>query len=231
VDVCRLDVYNPRIADSPDTSAAPARRPSRGARRRTPRKGDLTEQAILDTAERLLAERPLSEIPIDELARGAGISRPSFYFYFESREAILRALSERMSEELYSSSRVWLRRVHESTADAIRRALEANVVLWREHGPVLRATLQASERDPEMRRFWDDVWRRFVDATAEQIERERAAGLAPSTPAARSLASVLITMNHQSFYQASLSRHPAKTYRELVDVLVTVWLRSVYGAD
>jgi AcrR family transcriptional regulator len=207
----------------------PAPRTARAARRRTPRKGDLTEQAILDTAERLLAERPLSEIAIDELARGAGISRPSFYFYFESREAILRTLSERISEELYRSSQVWLRRVDESPAEAMRRALEANVALWREHGPVLRATVQASERDAEVRRFWDDVGRRFVDATAEQIERERAAGLAPPTPAARSLASVLITMNHQAFYQASLSRRPAKAYRELVDVLVTVWLRSVYG--
>jgi AcrR family transcriptional regulator len=219
------------MAASQDSSAMPARRTARAARRRTPRKGDLTEQAILDTAERLLAERPLSEIAIDELARGAGISRPSFYFYFESREAILRALSERMSEALYRSSQVWLRRADESPAEAIRRALEANVVLWREHAPVLRATLQASERDAELRRFWDDVWRRFVDATAEQIERERAAGLAPPTPAARPLASALITMNHQSFYQASLSRRPAKAYRELVDVLVTVWLRSIYGAD
>jgi TetR/AcrR family transcriptional regulator, ethionamide resistance regulator len=219
------------MAASQDPSAMPARRTARAARRRTPRKGDLTEQAILDTAERLLAERPLSEIAIDELARGAGISRPSFYFYFESREAILRALSERMSEALYRSSQVWLRRADESAGEAIRRALEANVVLWREHAPVLRATLQASERDAEMRRFWDDVWRRFVDATAEQIERERAAGLAPPTPALRSLASALITMNHQSFYQASLSRRPAKVYRELVDVLVTVWLRAIYGAD
>ena len=128
----------------------PARRTARATRLRTPRKGDLTEQAILDTAERLLAERPLSEIAIDELARGAGISRPSFYFYFESREAILRTLSERMSEELYRSSQVWLRRVHESPTEAIRRALEANVALWREHGPVLRATVQASERDAEV---------------------------------------------------------------------------------
>ncbi len=66
--------------------------PASAARRRTPRKGDLTEQAILDTAARLLAERPLSEIGIDELARGAGISRSSFYFYFASREALLRTL-------------------------------------------------------------------------------------------------------------------------------------------
>ena len=33
-------------------------------------------------------------ITIEELASGAGISRPTFYFYFDSREAVIRALSE-----------------------------------------------------------------------------------------------------------------------------------------
>jgi hypothetical protein len=82
-----------------------------------------------------------------------------------------------------------------------------------------------------VRRFWEDVGRRFVDATAEQIERERAAGLAPPGPPARRLASVLITMNNQAFSDASLTRPSAKADRELVEVLVTVWLRAVYGTD
>ena len=120
------------VPDGPGRSPVPARRRSAPSapRRRAPRKGDLTEQAILDTAQRLLAERPLSEIAIDELARGAGISRPSFYFYFESREGILRALAARITDELYRSSEVWLRRVHESPADAVRRAIGANLGVY-----------------------------------------------------------------------------------------------------
>src|SRR3954454_20950954 len=125
------------------------------ARRRTARKGDQTEQAILDTAERLLAERPLASIGIDELAGGAGISRPSFYFYFESREAVLRTLAERITDALYRSSEAWLRRSDESPEAAIRRTLEANLALWREHSAILRATLQARETDPQLRRLWD----------------------------------------------------------------------------
>ena len=78
----------------------PPRAASTSSRRRGARKGDQTEQAILDTAERLLGERPLAAIGIDELAAGAGISRPSFYFYFESRETVLRALAERIADEL-----------------------------------------------------------------------------------------------------------------------------------
>ena len=45
--------------------------------------------AILATAEQLLAERPLADFSVDDLAKGAGISRPTFYFYFPSKNAVL----------------------------------------------------------------------------------------------------------------------------------------------
>src|ERR671916_1961371 len=71
---------------------------SRG--RRTPRpSGDERQMAILATAERLLEDRTLSEISIDDLARGAGISRPTFYFYFASKDAVLLALLDRVVEQ------------------------------------------------------------------------------------------------------------------------------------
>src|SRR3954469_14977254 len=73
-------------------SRAPA---ARG--RRSPRpSGDDREAAILATAERLLDDRPLSAISVDDLARGAGISRPTFYFYFRSKDAVLLSLLDRV---------------------------------------------------------------------------------------------------------------------------------------
>src|SRR5215212_8329637 len=76
-------------------AATPGTRPTRG--RRTPRaSGDDRQRAILETAERLLADRSLSEISVDDLARGAGISRPSFYFYFPSKEAVLLTIVDRL---------------------------------------------------------------------------------------------------------------------------------------
>src|SRR5215207_4078304 len=76
-------------------SSAPAGRGRRGTRA----SGDDRERAILETAEQLLEERPLSEISVDDLAKGAGISRPTFYFYFPSKDAVLFALFERVISE------------------------------------------------------------------------------------------------------------------------------------
>jgi len=68
------------------------------------------ERTILATCERLLGEKPLHEIGVDELAAGADISRPSFYFYFESKNAVLRALVERLAEETEALAKalIWM---------------------------------------------------------------------------------------------------------------------------
>jgi len=201
------------------------------ARRRKPRKGDLTAQAILDTAERLLESRPLDEIAVDELTTGAGISRSTFYFHFESREAVLYTLAERIADDLYRSAVVWLRRGGETPATAIRRAIESTMLLWRQHGAVLRASIRGRDADPHLRRFWGEVGRRFIESTAEQIESERAAGLAlPGPPSARALATVLVTMNEQACFNQTLTRKSTETDAELVDTMTTIWLRAVYGA-
>ncbi|MFT7838822.1 TetR/AcrR family transcriptional regulator [Saccharothrix sp. BKS2] len=200
-----------------------------GSRRR-PSKGDLTSQAILDTAARLLRTRSLDDISVDELAAGAGISRSTFYFHFASREAVLHALSGAVLDALYESASTWLRRGDEPPEVAIRRALGAGLALWRKHGAVLRAAVRARDTDPMMREFWSGVARRFVEATASQIELERAAGTAPAGPDARSLAAVLMSMNEQGFLSRSRSRRSTVRDRELVDTLTCVWLRSVYGS-
>ena len=214
----------------PPPSASHSGQSTPGARRGRPRKGDLTSQAILDATERLLADRSLAEVGVEELAAAAGISRPTFYFHFESREAVLYALAQRTTEDLYAAASVWLRHSDESPADAVRRAIEATLALWRAHGPVLRATVRARDTDPELRRFWQEVGGRFVGSVAEQIERERAAGVAlPGPPTARALANVLVAMNEQACFNASVGRPNPAADRDLVDTLTAVWLRGVYG--
>ena len=200
--------------------------------RRKRSKGDLTSQAILDTAERLLETKSLDEIAVDELTSGAGISRSTFYFHFESREAVLYALSERVVEGLYDNAALWLRRGSEPPEDSIRRAIAGTVSLWRAHGPVLRAAVRARDTSELVRGFWSGVARKFIDSTATQIEIERDAGVAvPGPPTARSLATVLVSMNETMCYNLSLSRKSAARDREVVDTLTAVWLRSVYGVS
>jgi TetR/AcrR family transcriptional regulator, ethionamide resistance regulator len=199
-------------------------------RRRGPTKGDLKEQAILETCERLLGERQLRDITVDELAAGAGLSRPSFYFYFESKNGVLRALVERIADEMYTESERWLESSDDPPAEIAMRSFEASARLWREHGPVLRAANEAWGDDPEMRAFWEDTIGRFVRQSARTIYGERSTGAAPGGPDPEALAKALIWMNERCFYTTSLGLGPALSEDELVPTLAAVWLRVIYSA-
>ncbi|TCO48856.1 TetR/AcrR family transcriptional regulator [Actinocrispum wychmicini] len=197
---------------------------------RKPSKGDLTAQAILDTAEHLLANRSLGEIGIDELAAGAGVSRSTFYFHFESRDDVLYTLSDRLIGEIYAEGLVWFRRGDEEPVAAVRRALTRMVELWRAHGPVLRASVRGRETDPRLAELWSEIARRFMRSTAVQIESERNAGLAlPGPPSARGLARALVIMNEATCYQQTLMKKSAAWDEELVESLTAIWVRSIYG--
>ena len=209
--------------------ARPGARDSLSASRRGPGKGDLKERAILATCERLLSERPLREIAVDELAAGAGISRPSFYFYFESKNAVLRALVGRVADEMYAEAEGWLEHEDDSPEVTVSRSIGAAAQQWRDHGPVLRAAVQTWGSVPELRAFWEDVVRRFVKQSAARIAEERESGTAPPGPDPEALAKALIWMNERCFYTSSLGADPSLDDDELVPTLTAIWLRSIYA--
>jgi AcrR family transcriptional regulator len=200
--------------------------------RRGAGRGDLKEEAILRTAERLLSEKPFREIGVAELARGAGISRPTFYFYFDSKNAVLSALVARITDKMYRASYAWAENEGEDSVESTRRSIAAAASLWREHGPFLRAAVQTWGSVPEMRRFWEDAVSRFVEASAEQIERARTeAGATDGGPSPRALATALIWMNERCFYTNSIGASPSLSDEELVDTLTAIWVRAVHGVE
>jgi AcrR family transcriptional regulator len=201
----------------------------RSPRRRGPTKGALKEDAILATCERLLARKPLNEIGVDELAAGAGISRSTFYFYFESKDAVLRALVARIAEEMFARAESWLDRTDEPAEVTMMRTIEATAKVWEGHGPVLRAAVQNWGTVPEMRAFGEGLVKRFVDRSAQSIRDAREAGDAPPGPDPDALATALVWMNERCFYTSSLSANPALSRKQLVPTLTVIWLRAIYA--
>src|SRR5881296_1292057 len=109
-------------------------------------RGDDRERAILETAERLLAERPLHEVSVDDLARGAGISRPTFYFYFASKEAVLLTLMDRLVEQARAG--IELSRLASDPAEVIRRSLTSIHTTFGDHRVVANAAASARASSP-----------------------------------------------------------------------------------
>jgi TetR/AcrR family transcriptional regulator, ethionamide resistance regulator len=203
-------------------------RPARG--RRAPRvSGDDRERAILETAEELLRGRPLHEISIDDLARGAGISRPTFYFYFPSKEAVLLTLLDRMVEEARTGRGDALDRFAEDPPHWLRQAIAAIYETFRSHRAIALAAADARATSEEVRDLWSRVMEQFVQETAAAIEAERARGAAPDGIAARDLAVALNLMNERVLLATFAGYEPAVDEANVIHALVAVWLAAIYG--
>jgi TetR/AcrR family transcriptional regulator, ethionamide resistance regulator len=209
-------------------SATPRSRPSRGRRGSRP-SGDDRELAILTTAEQLLGERPMAEISIDELARGAGISRPTFYFYFASKDAVLLTLLDRLAAEASASAAVIT--VEQLAAEPRRRWREAIDAFFRTFSArpaIAVACAQAQHTNAEVRELWASVMSRSVLLTAQAIQAERQRGAAPPGIPPYDLAVALNQMNERAMFAAFAEQQPAIAREDVVDVLLDIWLCGIY---
>ncbi|MFG3708164.1 TetR/AcrR family transcriptional regulator [Micromonospora sp. NPDC047670] len=190
--------------------------------------GDEREVAILATAERLLRQRPVADISVDDLARGAGISRPTFYFYFPSKDAVLLTLLDRVTEEADAAAGDVLERLAEDPRARWRELIDRFHETFGAHRAVVLACAQVRGTNAEVRRLWASVLERWVHAIETAIEAERRRGAAPDGVPARDLAIALNSMNERVWYATFAGDGPAVAERDVVDVLLDVWLAAIY---
>jgi AcrR family transcriptional regulator len=203
-------------------------RTARGRRTGRP-SGDDREQAIFSTLEQLLEQRPLSEISVDDLAKGAGISRPTFYFYFPSKDAVLLTLFERVLSE---SDATFEGRADDYTTDPARTWHDGIYAFFeplRAHLAVTLAGVAATTSNAEMRELWSTFMEKWVDRTAGVIIAERARGAAPDTVPAQDLAIALNLMNERAMFASYTGQRPSIAEDAALDTLVHVWITSIYG--
>ncbi|MBS9535231.1 TetR/AcrR family transcriptional regulator [Mycobacterium sp. M1] len=198
-------------------------------RRSTRPSGDDREQAILATAEQLLAQRPLTEISVDDLAKGAGISRPTFYFYFKSKDAVLLSLLEPLIAAADSEFDGAVGRVAADPRRVWRSGIRAFFTAFGSHRAIARAGTEALASSPDFRAMWNGFMGKWINQTAAMITAERARGAAPETIPALDLATSLNQMNERTMIAALAAEEPSVPHDRVVDTLAHIWVTSIYG--
>jgi AcrR family transcriptional regulator len=215
------------VAATRSTSSPPAGR----GRRLQKVSAEDRQAAILATAERLLEQRSLVDISVDDLARGAGISRPTFYFYFPSKEAVFLTLVDRLVAEAALGQGDLMERLAEDPPRRWREGLEVFHATFGAHRAVVIAGAQARASSQEARELWSGVMEGWVGDVERAIEAERGRGAAPPGLPARDLATALVSMNERVMYATFAADPPAVPDERVVDTLLAVWLNAIYGGE
>ena len=210
------------------TAHATSRRAQRDAK---PRQGDRRERAILDATRTLLADIPFSELTIGQIAAAAGVSRSSLYFYFADKAQILLVLYSDVLEQMAAELERWFADPDRHAEPWSRASINAAVTVARRNENVVRAALDSRGTSPELDRVWNEHFDRAVLRSTLLIERERAAGLAPSTgPSAHAMARALMHMTLHSIHELLQAGGSDADVDELIETLTVLWGRGV-GTD
>ena len=195
--------------------------------RRRRRLREEAEAEILAAAEALLRERPSHEVSVMAVMERTTLSRKSFYVYFRDRYELMALLIAPLRAEL-DARFAEARALHESPRDYYRAVFLEVTRVYIEHGALLRALRESSGHDEDAGR----VWREFTDPPIAEL----AARIRDETKAGRShgldadaTARALITMNLGCFFEQLIGK-PSADPRPLVETLVEIWVRTIYGS-
>jgi AcrR family transcriptional regulator len=195
--------------------------------RRRRRRPEEAQREILEAAEALLRERPSQEVTVMAVMERTTLSRKSFYGYFRDRHDLIARLVAPLREEL-DTRIAEARAAHESPRDIARAVFLEVARVYMEHGELLRALRESSGHDEDAER----VWREFTDPPiadlAALIRAETEAGRSEGLDA-DATARALITMNLGCFFE-QLIGNPQADAPQLVETLVEVWTRTIYGS-
>lgn len=218
------------MATTPKAASPPAPTPKGRGRRAARMSGDDRERAIFKSAERLLEERPLSEISVDDIAKGAGISRPTFYFYFPSKDAVVLTIIERLvPAETAASREEALALLAKDPRTGLTKALGDLYAAFREREAVVLAAAELRTTNEEARELWGRIMEEWVSDVTAIIEVERARGAAPDGIPARDLAIALVQMNERVQQATFVDETPALSSERVIDVCVDIWMKAIYG--
>lgn len=181
-----------------------------------------TRAQILAAAERFLRERPFRELSVDILMAQTGHARTVFYRHFDDlADLVLRVLQSAGRGRLLEIAEEWAADPAEDE-DSARRALEQIVAFFAEHGPLIRAVVDAASYDESIERLYRALFERFVEVTEKAIAARR------SAVDAHEVARALNIMNVRYLVDSFGSGQMTEPERAR-DTLWLIWTRTLYS--
>ena len=194
---------------------------------RADRRAEL-ERRLLFATERLMEEEGLAftELSVDRLATEAGISRATFYVYFEDKGHLLRLLARQVMDEISGAARQWWQVTDRRDPNDLRAAIRSIVQTYRKHSALMAAVVETASYDPAVAAEFDALIGEIRDATTQVIEWGQKSGAVRPLPT-NQVASALTWMVERVCHQMVRST-PADDDELIVEALTQVIWNSIY---
>jgi AcrR family transcriptional regulator len=206
---------------APEQSGAPRRR------------GDRQRHAIIAAVRDLLQEKPFAELSVSTISDRAGVARSGFYFYFDSKYAVLAHILGEVARELEELTGDFAPRGDgETPAEFAKRMVGSAAAVYAHNDPVMSACNSARSTDAEIREILDRYNEAVIDQIVPIVEAEIAGGTAdPITADVRALVRMLSAATALTLSGESLFLGLDRDLGRAVAVLERLWLHALWGGQ
>jgi TetR/AcrR family transcriptional regulator, ethionamide resistance regulator len=180
-----------------------------------------SRERIVAAATELVRHQSYGELSIGVVMERAGFGRTIFYRHFDDLGDLLVRASRDAIESLYAAQRPLGSAADRDAEDVVANAVKRAVAVYRTHGPLLRAVVEAAASDPEVAAGHNAMRRQF-DGLVEQALRERGGRFADVAETARALNRL-----NEAYLLDAFGREPRISTETAVQTLTEIWMGVV----
>ena len=193
-------------------------------------RGDRQRDAIVAAVRDLLEERSFADLSVSTISERAGVARSGFYFYFDSKYAVLAVILADASDLLDNLTHHFApREPGETPFEFAKRMVGSAAAVYANDDPVLTACAAARNTDAQIREMMDDFYDGIIDKLVALLEQDAdARPISDDLPAlVRTLAATTtLTLTHDSaFVGRGIDPNRA------VDALERLWVAGLWGGS
>ena len=193
-------------------------------------RGDRQRDAIVAAVRELLHERSFADLSVSTISERAGVARSGFYFYFDSKYAVLAVILADASELLDELTHHFApREPGETPAAFAKRMVGSAAAVYANDDPVLSACAVARNTDAQIREMMDDFYDSVIDKLIALLEQDPdARPISDDLPAlVRTLAATTtMTLTHDSTFVGR-----GEDSVRAVDIVERLWLSAFWGGQ
>ena len=180
-----------------------------------------SRERIVAAATELVRHQSYGELSIGAVMERAGFGRTIFYRHFDDLGDLLVRASRDAIDSLYAAQRPLGSAADRDAEDVVADAVKRAVAVYRTHGPLLRAVVEAAASDPEVAAGHNAMRRQF-DGLVEQALRERGGRFADVAETARALNRL-----NEAYLLDAFGREPRISTETAVQTLTEIWMGVV----
>ena len=168
-----------------------------------------------------------ADLSVEAIITGGGISRSTFYVYFDDKGDLLVAMAQDVIGDLLADGASWWELPVDGTREDLRKALRVPIDTYRKHRTILGAIAETAAYDPRAQEQQQNLIDQVVSALTTYIGDAQHAGVADAHLDAARTAQWLIWMIERGLYQLVGTAGDDEVERQLDSLVEIVW-RVVY---